>query len=330
MPMTDNRDTPVLFLIFNRPDTTARVFDAIVKAKPRFLFIAADGARPEKPGESEKCRATREIIKQINWECEVQVLFHDHNLGCKASVSSAISWFFEHVEEGIILEDDCLPSESFFSFCTELLVKYSDDKRIMMISGNNFQNGIQRGDAGYYFSSIPWIWGWATWKRAWKLYDLSMRTFPAFVREHRMYNVSQNLDIQNYRWKCFIPAYEDKIDTWDYQWIYAILINNGLSICPQTNLVSNIGFTSEATHTRDGNSKFANIPLGEISDLNHPWAIQPDVLADNYFYKHYLNVDYSHIKNPLKRWKKNLEKRHHSKKFVERFASSLEEKRTGT
>jgi hypothetical protein len=183
-------NTPVLFLIFNRPNTTEQVFEAIAKAKPRCLFVAADGPRTDKEGEAEKCQAVRDIIKRVDWDCEVKTLFREQNLGCKEAVSSAITWFFEQVEEGIILEDDCLPSDSFFSFCAELLEKYRDDKRIMMISGDNFQDGIQRGDASYYFSSVPWIWGWATWRRAWRLYDREMQTFPSFVKAFGMFSGS--------------------------------------------------------------------------------------------------------------------------------------------
>lgn len=324
--MIDLKNTPVLFLLFNRPDTAEQVFEAIARAKPRQLFIAADGPRLGKDGDAAKCQAAREVIKRINWDCEVKTLFRDENRGCKRAVSSAIGWFFEHVESGIILEDDCLPSDSFFPFCGELLEKYRDDERVMMISGNNFQNGISRGDASYYFSSVPWIWGWATWRRAWALYDVEMQTFPSFVKGGCMQSLSHDKAVQNYRWAHFIPTYEGKINTWDYQWIYAILSNHGLSICPQVNLVSNIGFNFQGTHTQNENSRFANIPVSEIENIKHPQMIFPDGLADAYFYDQYLNIHFRKIKNRFRRWQKVWRKNQKCKKLVRRFENDLAEK----
>jgi hypothetical protein len=323
--MNDPRNTPILLLIFNRPDTTAQVFEAIARAKPCRLFVAADGPRPAREGDAEKCKAARAIIQRVDWDCEVKTLYRDQNLGCRAAVSSAISWFFEQVEAGIILEDDCLPSDSFFPFCTELLEKYRDDERVMMISGNNFQDGLQRGDASYYFSSVPWIWGWATWRRAWELYDLSMSTFPAFVKGSCMQRISRDVSVQNYLWSCFIPAYTDRINTWDYQWIYTVLTNNGLSICPQANLVSNIGFYSEGTHTGDTDSELANIPLAEIGPISHPWPILPNALADEYFYDRHLNVRYHRIRNPFMRWRKILRNNYKTRQLLKRFIKECEE-----
>lgn len=317
--MKDANNIPILFLIFNRPNTTAQVFKSIARAKPRRLFVAADGPRTDKEGEAEKCHAVREIIKRVDWDCEVKTLFRERNLGCKEAVCSAIDWFFEQVEEGIILEDDCLPSDSFFPFCAELLEKYRDDERIMMISGDNFQDGIQRGNASYYFSSVPWIWGWATWRRSWRLFDREMQTFPSFVKENRMQSLSADRAVQNYRWSDFIATYEGHINTWDFQWIYSVLINHGLSICPQVNLVSNIGCSPESTHTFDANSTLANIPLGEISTLSHPWAIVPDVLADKYFYDCHLNIRYHRIKNPIMRLRKSLRKQYKTRQLINRF-----------
>lgn len=326
--MINGKDAPILLLIFNRPDTTAQVFNSIARAKPRRLFVAADGPRTDKEGEAEKCQAVREIIKRVDWDCEVKTLFREQNLGCKEAVSSAITWFFEQVEEGIILEDDCLPSDSFFWFCAELLEKYRDDERIMMISGDNFQDGIQRGNASYYFSFVPWIWGWATWRRAWRLYDREMQTFPFFVKENRMQSLSADRAVQNHRWSDFISTYEGRINTWDFQWIYSVLINHGLSICPQVNLVSNIGCSSEGTHTFDANSTLANIPLGEIITLSHPWAILPDALADKYFYERHLNIRYHRINNPIMRWRKILRKQYKTRQLIKCFIEAHKESRS--
>lgn len=317
-------NTPVLFLIFNRPDTTRQVFEVIRRARPSHLFIAADGPRPNIDGEEEKCQTAQEIVKQVDWDCEVKTLFRKENLGCKTAVSSAISWFFEHVEEGVILEDDCLPSDSFFSFCAELLEKYRNDQRVMMISGDNFQDGIKRGDASYYFSSIPWIWGWATWRRAWRLYDREMKMFPDFVRLGRMSELITDRHVRNYRWQQFIPVYEGHVDTWDYQWIYSILVNGGLTIVPNVNLIRNIGFAAESTHTCNETSKFANIPSKDLHVIAHPPDVFPNREADQYFYTNYMNVYYSRIRNPLARWRKILRKHHKTKKLVRSFINKLE------
>ena len=159
--------TPVLFLIFNRPELTEKVFQKIQDAQPKYLFVAADGPRDNKYGEKDLCEKTRAVVlENITWECEVKTLFRTENLGCRTAVSSAINWFFENVEEGIILEDDTVPDNSFFSYCQALLEKYRNHEQIMMITGDNFQDGIKRGNGSYYFSRYVHIWGWASWRRA--------------------------------------------------------------------------------------------------------------------------------------------------------------------
>lgn len=159
------------FLIFNRPSITQNVFDQIKKIKPLFLFVAADGPRQEIEDDKINCELTKDIIKQIDWDCKLKTLYREENLGCGFAVSSAISWFFEHVEEGIVLEDDCLPEISFFQFCSELLTLYKEDEKIYIISGTNMQNGINRGNGSYFFSNYPITWGWASWKRAWNYFN---------------------------------------------------------------------------------------------------------------------------------------------------------------
>jgi len=311
--MNDTRNMPILFLIFNRPSTTAQIFSAIAKAKPRNLFIAADGPRPDRDGEVKKCRETRDIIKRIDWECDVKTLFRDENLGCKVAVSSAITWFFEHVEAGIILEDDCLPADSFFFFCAELLERYATDRRVMMISGDNFQDGIQRGDASYYFSRIPHIWGWATWRRAWQLYDVKMSSFPEFLAEGSIKRISNNVDVQNFRLSSFIATYEGRIDTWDYQWVYAIFSCGGLSICPQVNMVTNIGFGEDSTNTANAAHRCASMTRYDIGKaLIHPsfpaGELRVDHEADRYVYLVVYDVDYR-SKRGMARLRKLLRKR---------------------
>lgn len=277
-------ETPVLLIIFNRPDTTRVVFDKIKEIKPKYLFIAADGPRLDKIDEKEKCLMTREIIKEIDWDCELKTLFREENLGCRLGVSSAIDWFFGNVEEGIILEDDCLPNDSFFKFCANLLKHYRYDERVMHISGDNFQDGIKRGNGSYYFSKFNHVWGWATWRRAWDLYDLEMKTFLKFKSLNLIQNVWPDKIRQNYWLKIFELAYQKKINTWDYQWEYAILKNNGLCILPNYNLVSNIGFGSEATHTKNSSS-LANMKTEELTEIIHPNFLLVDDKADLYSFK---------------------------------------------
>lgn len=296
--MQTNFSAPILFLIFNRPDTTQRVFDKIKKQKPAKLYVASDGPRKNKEGEKELCDETRKIIKQVDWNCEVKTLFRQENLGCKKAVSSAIDWFFENEEMGIILEDDCLPDQSFFGYCAELLEKYRDDERIMMISGDNFQNGIKRGDGSYYFSKSIHIWGWATWKRAWKKYDADIKTFPLFKKQNRISSIVNGKTNQLAWLANFEAVFEKRLDTWDYQWTYAIWANGGLGILPNINLISNIGFRIDATHTRSEDNKYANMKTDRLEKIIHPTFTIEDKIADDYFFKKNMTL-ISLIKNKI-------------------------------
>ncbi|MDO9231860.1 MAG: acyltransferase [bacterium] len=280
-------DTPILFIIFNRPDTTKRVFDEIKKAKPSKLYVAADGPRKDKEGERDLCEETRKIIEQVDWECEVKTLLRDENLGCKIGVSSAINWFFENEEMGIILEDDCLPNPSFFNFCQELLEKYKDDERIMMITGDNFQNGMQRGDESYYFSKYAFIWGWATWRRAWKHYNVNLKNLPVFKEKKQIRHIFEDKNEQKYWLNIFNLVYDGKIDTWDYQWAYAIFKNNALAIVPNVNLISNIGFGKNSTHTTGG--PLANLETFSIDIIIHPNSINQNKYSDKYIFKKFFS-----------------------------------------
>ena len=278
--------TAVLFLIFNRLETTKQVFEVIRKAKPSMLFIAADGARPAKQDESEKVRSVRDyVVNNIDWDCEVKKLFHSQNYGCKNAVSKGISWFFENVEEGIILEDDVVPDITFFSFCSEMLQHYRNNPQIMHIGGNNFlRDKIQR-DASYYFSIYPHIWGWATWKRAWDHYDVKIKSFEKFKEQRRIKTLLKNNRAQNYWLKKFEMVYNSQIDTWDYQWVYSIWNNSGICITPSTNLSKNIGFGNEATHTSVVNPFIENQITYRIDKIIHPKEIVVDTFADNYMFK---------------------------------------------
>jgi len=265
--------TPILFLIFNRPETTFLVFEAIRQQRPQFLYIAADAPRQERPQEKEKCELARSIVNKIDWPCEVKTRFLSDHLGCKYGVSSAISWFFEQVEEGIILEDDCLPTPDFFPYCEELLQYYRHDSRIMHICGVNFLFKEFDNDFSYRFSQLAHIWGWASWRRAWKFYDLDLDKFVYFDKQKLFSNdymdqVSKNI---------FINSNANEIDTWDYQWGFSVISNNGLCISPRVNMISNIGFSKDALHTTDINSKYS---LMAHHPMSFPLKHCPVIIAD--------------------------------------------------
>lgn len=284
--MNHNSGVPVLLLIFNRPDTTKIVFESIRKHQPKYLYVAADGPRKDKIGEPEKCLATREIVTaNIDWTCELKTLFNDENLGCGKSVSGAINWFFENVEEGIILEDDCLPADGFFDFCGALLAKYRHCEKIMHIGGSNFQQRNAAGGYSYYFSNYIHVWGWATWRRAWNLYNFDVRT----IDDRQFLKALEDKFPDSIERDCWIRNFDDmrhqRIDTWDYQWAFAIYGNGGIGITPAVNLVSNIGFGTEATHMLEANPAVAQLPLHKIEKIQHPLKITINKKADRYTFK---------------------------------------------
>jgi hypothetical protein len=266
--------TPILFLIFNRPDLTQKVFDSIRQARPTRLFVAADGPRENKEGEEFLCQETRKIVDLIDWDCEVHTLFRDKNLGCKKAVAQAISWFFENVEEGIILEDDCLPVQSFYLYCEKMLEKYRYENKIMCISGETQleDNSIKES---CYYTNIPDIWGWATWKRAWALYDIEMKDYPESKKKEFLDKIFSNKYHKQDWIVIFDKMYANQIDTWDYIWCYTMFKNDGLCVIPKVNMIKNIGFDERATHTLNENSLWANKETGEmVSDLIFPEKLE--------------------------------------------------------
>ena len=277
--------TPVAFIIFNRPDITERVFEAIAQAKPKKLLVIADG--PRFPEEAEKCQRTRAVIDKVDWDCEVLTNFSEKNLSSPVRCSSGLDWVFSEVEEAIILEDDCLPSPSFFDYCQTLLEYYRNDERIMHISGNNFQLGNNKINYSYYFSKYAHGWGWATWQRAWKYFDLTIQTWPEF-KQAKLLDTLCKGDEKKFWIKTFDKVYYKKSVHWDYAWWYSCWAQNGLVILPASNLVSNIGFRPDATHTRDNSAIIANIPVQQMHfPLKHPPHVIRNVQADKFNYKVY-------------------------------------------
>ena len=268
-------DVPVLLIVYRRPDLTAQVMRAIAQAQPRRLFVAADG--PKSPAEAAACDAARAIATTATWACEIKTDLATRNLGCRTRVQSALDWFFTECESGIVLEDDCLPAPDFFPFCQALLERYRDDPRVMHISGETYREG-PRPESSYSFSKYALIWGWATWRRAWRLGDPQMRTWPAFSREAPRLAVFDSADEQAYWQGAFQQMYDGRIGTWDYPWIYACL-TQGLSIHPAVNLVRNIGTPEGATHMTS--NPFLGRGVGALeAPLRHPEWMVRDRQAD--------------------------------------------------
>ena len=309
--MKSGSDVPVLFIVFNRPDHAAKVFEAIKKNKPKKLFIAADGPRINNEKDERQCEETKALIELIDWPCDLQTRFLDENLGCKLAVSSAISWFFEHVEHGIILEDDCVPNLSFFTFCAEVLEKYRDDERIMQISGNNFTHGKHNNDASYYFSTLNDIWGWATWRRAWKHFELSMPGYSTFKRKNLLNTYIGNPKIVKWLELYFNDTFKVGSSVWSSQWTYAMARNNGLTIVPSLNLVRNIGFDELGTHKLvDSWNYYNDYPVVEMKSITHPEFMVPDREAEKLRFEVIRKTDpRMFIKNRLRRHLNSLYKK---------------------
>jgi hypothetical protein len=281
--------TAVLFLVFNRPDTTAQVFEAIRKAKPPRLYVAADGPRTDRTGEAEKVAKVREIATAVDWPCEVKTLFREENLGCKYAVSGGITWFFEHEEQGIILEDDCLPSQSFFWFCEELLERYADDEQIFIISGYNKQQKWYPELYDYFFSNLGGIWGWASWRRAWRCYDGEMNG----LEERAVNGFFEKLlgkEVGKIRKKHLLDAkqkiFQGSMNSWDYPWGYSRHVQGGMACVPSVSLIQNIGFGDEATHTRGSEADIIS-----LRELSLPLKINEEMKPDYRYDMKFLGVD---------------------------------------
>jgi len=288
-------DVPILLLIFNRPDVTEQVFKEVRKLKPAKLFISADGPRANRPDDAENCRITREVITEhIDWQCEVQTLFQSKNLGCKYAVVAGLDWFFEQVEEGIVLEDDDIPDPSFFLFCKELLEKYRNDPRVMTIEGTSIQDKNPRfkNEDSYYFSRMPMGWGWAGWRRSWKLYDVEIKDWPEVKAAGTLREKFANPGAYERFARVWDDYYDGKINSYDGQMVFAFVKNDGVSITPNKNLVANIGFGAAATHLNKLDSKWANMQTFPVAfPLRHPKEIVINKSADDYLYREYFKLD---------------------------------------
>ncbi len=285
---------PVLFLIFNRPDTTARVFEAIRAARPARLYVAADGPRAGRPGESERCAEARRIATAVDWPCELHVLFRDENLGCGRAVFEAVTWFFGHEPEGIILEDDILPDPTFFTYCAELLGRYRHDPKVMAVCGGGYGDRRRFRGASYTFARVFDPWGWASWRRAWKMHDGSFQGLDKF--KHHLGRIGpRGFDCREYWQRMFRKTVRREFDTWDFPWMFSIFRAGGLVAYPASNLISNLGFRDDATHTRPGpgdvSSPLAEMPPSPLRfPLSHPRHVRNNPRFEVDFYARRMNL----------------------------------------
>lgn len=287
--MNESLHTPIAFFIFKRPKETSLVFETIRNIKPKVLFIVADG--PRNTDEQVLCEQTRKIVEVIDWPCRVFRNYSDTNLGCKARVSSGLDWVFKNTDKAIILEDDCLPDQSFFIFCQEMLNKYKGNEEIMHIGGLNIQDDKSLVIESYYFSQIAQIWGWATWRRAWQKYDVNMMDWPQIKKERKLHNILEDSPTVDYFEYLFQRMYSHELDTWDVAWTYACMKTAGLSIVPSKNLIKNIGFGEGATHTKANKGNLGGMSTSRIEfPLIHPQKIEINRRSDKQVFKRVFGI----------------------------------------
>jgi hypothetical protein len=275
--------TPLVLTIFNRPEMTVQVLAELRRVRPRKLFVIADGPRPQHSKDKQRCAAARAVIEQVDWDCAIQKNYAAENLGIRQRMSSGLSWVFAQTETAIVLEDDCLPHPSFFPYCEELLDRYAEDERVMHISGSNFQFGRRRTPYSYYFSRYNHGVGWASWRRAWRHYDPEMKLWPEVKQSELLAGIFSDRRVAADWTRAFQRVYEKQIDSWAYCWTFACWVQNGLSVLPSVNLLSNIGFGIDSTHTKNSRSRFARMPVAELEfPLQHPPYVMRDAAADEF------------------------------------------------
>jgi hypothetical protein len=283
---SSNIKAPVVLIIFNRPDLTENTFAAIRQARPPQLLVIADGPRSDRPGEAEKCAAARAVLQGVDWDCQVLTNYSDINLGCRDRICSGLDWVFDTVEEAIILEDDCLPNLTFFHFCDELLDYYRHDTRVMHISGSNFGIKSQNPKQSYFFSRLAPVWGWATWRRAWRYFDVNIPIWPELKQSRdfmTIFGTREEYELRSKRWDA---VYRGEIDTWDYQWHLTCLSQGSYCIMPNQNLTSNLGFRADATHTIILDDSYEILETEEATfPLIHPTWMYRDNHADDSLFK---------------------------------------------
>jgi hypothetical protein len=279
-------DTPVVLLAFNRPDLASQVFSVIAATRPKQLFLVMDGPRPDRPNEAQRVAATRAILDRVDWPCTVQRNYADVNHGCRDRPISGLRWVFDIVEEAIILEDDCVPDPTFFPFCAELLQRFRRDHRIVAICGSNTLPGPPVTRDSYFFSKFFLPAGWATWRRVWNRFDPEMRSWPQFVREGGLHALADSPEEEAYFGPLLENTYLRLQNNWDYAFQFYSWAQQGLTINPRANLIRNIGFNSEGSHTVDPNDPSSNVPTWPIGPWQHPVAVCRHVEADRRKFRH--------------------------------------------
>jgi hypothetical protein len=269
----------VLVVIFNRPDVVAQLIETLRPARPARLFVAADGPRTATPADVERCAAARSVLDRVDWPCQITRLFHDHNVGLQASMVGAIDWFFEHVDAGIILEDDCLVHPDFFAFAAEILERYSDHASVMAISALNMAPRERFGSHSYFFASAGHIWGWATWRRAWEGYDADLTEWAS----RRDTFLDGATPLQQALARKFDAATEGRKNTWARAWHHHVAVHAGLVVVPSVNLVRNVGLGRDATHTTSSRHSLGGLPVGRLPrPLEHPDELAPNAVYDDH------------------------------------------------
>jgi hypothetical protein len=297
-------DVPVTLIFFTRPETLKEVFKKVKKARPSKLFLIQDGERKGNEFDHAKIKQCREIVNDIDWECEIFRNYSDVNLGCGKRPKTGISWVFEYVDRAIILEDDCIPSDSFFSFCKEMLEKYKDDSRIGIISGLNYFKEYNFGDYSYGFVKTGAIWGWATWKDRWEKYEYDLNKIDeTYIRNSVLLDITPKFAAKKRirTWENARKELEGNNVTsyWDYQWGFTRHVNSWLSIVPKYNQITNIGIGNGSTHS--GNNikllpkKIANFFFMDIKELELPLKHPDFVLPDRQYDANYYKIIYPNI-----------------------------------
>lgn len=276
---------PVLYIIFNRLDTVQQSFESIRKARPPRLYLAADGPRKDRVGEKERCEEVRKwVLSHIDWDCEVHQRFQDTNVGCGHHPADAITWLFENEDYGIIMEDDCVASPSFFPFVEEMLERYKDDKDISIVCGSNFdkRHTHQSKNADYFFSKISYTWGWATWKRNWEDYDFAMKGWDEVNKSRLLKWLFDEPEYREYwRYIFDVTFKRQPRDIWDYQFFFSCYRKRQMAIVPNVNLISNIGDGNDATHTKKGDGKLGLETTVVDFPIRHPLRKERNMAYDN-------------------------------------------------
>ena len=278
--MTSACKVPIVWCVYNRPDFTRQTFAVLRSVKPMRLLIVADGPNAEKPDDRIRCDEVQRIIQAIDWEVNVDINLAPANLGCRKRIQTGLTWAFDQVNEAIVIEDDCIPDPSFFPFCEQLLNRYETDRGVGLICGTNFQFGNDTGPESYYFSRYPLLWGWAAWRRTWDLYDADLTAWDRLRPTSWLADTLTDVLPTAY-WRAIFDSVRSGLDTWDYSLVFSCWRNQLLSVQPRCNLVRNIGFGADSTHTDAGQSIFSNMPTKPMSfPLTHPHHVERNDSCD--------------------------------------------------